>query len=166
MANREGRSRSNEFGLPRVPNVFPMSFRSVTNKDRVGLKLTYMASADYTEVTIPHNMWHKHSMLRGRSGVSLESPIPQSRTKITRVNGIIDLDRNSDEVIGAQQKDNLHFEEEEHAIQKVPLLPVVRARTNERSRIMPTKIFIMAVLYRPRSWIHTRCNENNPNIGY
>lgn len=143
-----------------------MSFRSVTNKDRVGLRLTYMASADYTEVTIPHNMWHKHTMLRGTSGVSLESPFPQSRSKIVRVNGTVDLDRISDEVIGAQQKDNLRFEQDEHAIQKVSLLPVIRARTNEPSRIMPTNTIIVAVLYRHRSWIHTRCNENNPNIGY
>lgn len=145
MAHGEGRPRSNEFRLSHVRSVFPVSFRYITNKDRVGLKLTYMACADPTEVTIPHNMWHKPSMLRGGSGISLRSPVPQSGNTNERDNDAIDINRISAEKIGEQEKVNPRIEQEKHAKQKVVLLSVILARTNERGRLIRKKTCIALV---------------------
>lgn len=145
MASREGRPRSNEFRLPHVRSIFLMSFRSVPNEDRVGVKLTYLACADYTEVTTPHNMWHKHSMLRENSGISLGSPIPQSGSKNTRINDAIDIDQISDDMIEAQEKGNPRLEREEHVIKKVVLLHAKPGRANKPSKIILNKTCIVMV---------------------
>lgn len=166
MAHREGRPRSNEFRLPHVRSVCLALFRSISNENRVGLKLTYVACADDTEVTIPHNMWHKHSMLRRSSSVSLGSRIPQSGRTSKILNGTVDIDRVWAGIIGAQEKSDLRLVRQEHAIQEVIILPVIQARTKECSRLILQRTCIVMVSYRPRSWIRTRCDENYPNNGY
>ena len=145
MAHGEGRPRSNEFRLPHVRSIFPVLFWWINNKDRVGLKLTYMACADPTEVTIPHDMWHKHSMLRGSSGISLRSPVPQSGNTNKRDNDAMDIDRISAEKIVEQEKGNPLIESGEHAKQKVVLRSFIRARTNERGRLILRKTCIALV---------------------
>lgn len=147
MAHREGRPRSNEFRLPHVCSV-------------------YVACADDTEVIIPHNMWHKHSMLRGSSSVNLGSRIPQSGSTNKVLNGTVDIDRVSAGIIGAQERSDLRLVRQEHAIQTVIILPVIQSRTNERSRLILWRTCIVMVSYRPRSWIGTRCNEIYPSNGY
>lgn len=166
MAHREGRPRSNEFRLPHVCSVCLALLRSRSNENRVDLKLTYVACADDTEVTIPHNMWHKHSMLRGSSSVSLGSRIPQSGSTSKVFNGTVDIDRVSAGIIGAQERSDLRLVRQEHAIQTVIILPVIQSRTNERSRLILRRTCIVMVSYRPRSWIGTRCNEIYPSNGY
>lgn len=145
MAHGEGRPRSNEFRFPHVRSVFRESFSWITDKDRVGLKLTYMVCADPTEVTIPHNMWRKVSMLRGGSGISLRSPIPQSSNIHKRDNDAIDIDRISAREIVEQEKGNTRIEQEEHTKQKVVLRSVVRAKNNERRRLILRKTSIALV---------------------
>lgn len=145
MAHREGRPRNNEFRLPHVRDVFPVTFGSATNENRVGLELNYMACVDYTEVTIPQDMWYEHSKIKGSSGVSLGSPFPQSGNANRKINGAIDINQISAGIMGANEKSDHCFERKEHATQKVVLLPVVRTKTNGRRRLTLKRTCILNV---------------------
>ncbi|MCJ1469663.1 DNA binding protein [Pseudocyphellaria aurata] len=83
----------------------------------VGLEVNYMACVDYTEVNIPEDMWHMHSMFKGSSGVSPGSPFPQSGNTNRKSITAIDLNQISAGRIGANEKSDHRLEREGHATQ-------------------------------------------------